>query len=203
VEKIGETESVSGAFSFRPASDRRFFVAFVFLLVGISSLCAQQAKPGEYAVKAAYLYNFARFVDWPPGAAAPRESSFSICVLGQDPFGQALNTVLAGEAVDGKPVVARRIYRPQEAAGCRILFISASEEDRLKDILAALANSSVLTVSDIPQFSRRGGMIEFVLDGKKVRFEVNLTATQDAGLNLSSELLKVAMNVRRNSQPGD
>jgi hypothetical protein len=86
---------------------------------------------------------------------------------------------------------------------CRIAFISTSEENRLKDVLEALDKAAVLTVSDIPQFSTRGGAIQFVLDGKKIRFEVNLTNATDAGLTLSSELLKVATAVRRNSPSGD
>jgi hypothetical protein len=135
-------------------------------------------------------------VEWP--AAAAKEDSFAICVLGQDPFGQALDATLAGEAIEGKPVVARRISNPVDSVNCRILFISASEAIRLKEILAAIDKSAALTVSDMPEFSRRGGMIQFVLDGSRVRFEVNLSTARDAGLTLSSELLKVAVEVRRN-----
>ncbi len=86
---------------------------------------------------------------------------------------------------------------------CRILFISSSEESQLKQILGALEGTSVLTVSDLPQFSQRGGMVQFVLDGKKVRFEVNLTPVEHAHLAMSSELLKVAVNLRRNNRLGD
>jgi hypothetical protein len=93
--------------------------------------------------------------------------------------------------------------RPQDAVIYRILFISLSEDGQLKDVLTALDKTSVLTVSDIPDFSQRGGMIEFVLVGTRIRFEVNLTTTQHAGLTVSSELLKVAITVRRDSQPGD
>jgi hypothetical protein len=167
-----------------------------------SNALAQGAKPKEYEVKATYLYNFARFVDW-PASATLKDDPFAICVLGQDPFGPALDAVLAGETIDGKAVVAKRIARPQEAASCRVLYISSSEDRRIKVILATLDKMDVLTVSDIPEFSRHGGMIEFVLDGNKIRFEVNLASAEGAGLSLSSELLKVATIVRRNSQPGD
>lgn len=153
-------------------------------------------------MKATYLYNFARFTEWPAGAAANGDS-FAICILGRDPFGGALDSTLAGETIDGKPVLAKRISQPQESAGCRIVFISGSEEARLKEILAAIDKSSVLTVSDMPQFSRRGGMIQFVLEGSRVRFEVNLTNAQNAGLTLSSELLKVSVAVRRNIREGN
>lgn len=160
------------------------------------ALRAQRPAATEYQVKAAYLYNFGRFVEWPEKVEATREASFVICVLGQDPFGTALDATLDHQTVDGKRVLARRIAGPQEAPGCRILFISASEEKHLKDVLAALPAGSILTVSDIAGFSRRGGMIEFVIEGARVRFEVNLKIAEGAGLVLSSELLKVAAAVR-------
>ncbi len=163
----------------------------------------QHAKPTEYEVKATYLYNFSRFVEWPAKVARAQGDSFAICVLGQDPFGPALNAILADETVAGKSVVAKAIPAPQEAENCRVLFISSSEGSRLKQILAALGDASVLTVSDLPDFTRRGGMVQFVLEGNRVRFEVNLATAKRAGLTLSSELLKVATNVRRTAQPGD
>jgi hypothetical protein len=162
-----------------------------------------QSKPSEYQVKAAYLYNFGKFIEWPTTVAVAKGDAFSICVLGQDPFGPALNTTLADGSVNGQNVVARRIPSPQEAVSCRILFISSSEGDRLKQILAILGDASVLTVSDLPQFSQRGGMVQFVLDGNRVRFEVNLTPVERAHLAMSSQLLKVAVNLRRSDRLGD
>jgi hypothetical protein len=172
-------------------------------LIVAPSMQGQHAKPTEYEVKATYLYNFSRFVEWPARAARAQGDSFAICVLGQDPFGPALNAILADETVAGKSVIAKAIPAPQDAANCRVLFISSSEGSRLKQILAALGDASVLTVSDLPEFTRRGGMVQFVLEGNRVRFEVNLATAEHAGLTLSSELLKVATNVRRNGQPGD
>jgi uncharacterized protein DUF4154 len=163
----------------------------------------EAAAPTEYEVKAAYLYNFGRFVQWPAKATALRGDSFSICVLGEDPFGPILNATIAGETIDGKNVVAKQISAPQQAANCRILFISSSEDRRLKEILAELDKASVLTVGDMPQFARRGGMVQFVLDGNKVRFEVNLPSAERAGLTLSSQLLKLAVSIRKSPQPGD
>jgi hypothetical protein len=164
---------------------------------------AQQAAPTEYQVKAAYLYNFGKFVDWSAASTAAKRDGFQICVLGQDPFGPALDAALARQSIEGKSVMARRIMKPQDAAGCRILFISSSEDRQLKSIFSVLDGSGVLTVSDIPQFSQRGGMIEFTLEGNRVRFEVNLAPAEAAGLTLSSELLKVAVAVRRNTSSGD
>ncbi len=178
-------------------------LAIALVLVGASCLNAQQSKPTEYQVKAAYLYNFGRFVKWPPGLAAGKGDSFPVCVLGRDPFGSILDSTLAGEALEGKPVVIRRIARPQDAADCRILFVSSTEENHLKEILSAIDQAGVLTVSDIPGFSRRGGMIQFVVEGDRIRFEINLATAESAKLVLSSELLKVAAAVRRNARSGD
>jgi hypothetical protein len=177
-------------------------VASVWALAGVSILHSQQSKPAEYEVKAAYLYNFGRFVEWPAKVASDKGKSFSICVLGQDPFGRILDKALSGETIDGKHVVAKRITKPLEAVDCRILFISSSEEKQLNDTLVILQKSDVLTVSDIPEFSRHGGMIQFIREGNRVRFEINLTAAENAGLTLRSELLKVAVTVRKNPQPG-
>ena len=133
----------------------------------------------------------------------PQIRSFNICVVGQDHFGAALNNTLADETIAGKKVAVKRIQMPQEAENCQILFISGSEENQLKQILTVLKGSSVLTVSDMPQFSRQGGMVQFILDGSRVRFEINLASAQRAGLTFSSELLKLAVNVRNNSAWGD
>jgi hypothetical protein len=178
-------------------------VAIAWALVGFPITQGQHSKPTEYEVKAIYLYNFARFVEWPAKALPAQDGSFTICVLGQDPFGPALNASLADEAIDGKSVVAKRISAAQDAVSCRVLFISSSEDPRLNQILAALDDTSVLTVSDIPHFTRRGGMVQFILEGNRVRFAVNLTPTEHAGLTLSSELLKLAVTVRSNARPGD
>jgi hypothetical protein len=174
--------------------------AGVFLV--LSGLRAQEPKPTEYHVKATYLYNFAQFVQWPPNASAVQSDSFSICVLGQDPFHSILDAALRGETIDGRSVVARRISTPREAAICRILFITSSEDDRLKQILETLGQAGVLTVSDMPYFVQRGGMIQFTREGNRIRFAVNLTNAEVGGLTLSSELLKVAVTVRRSPQPG-
>lgn len=174
-------------------------IAFALTFFAATGLFAQQPKPNEYQVKATYLYNFGRFIKWPGTVPGGKGDSFSVCVLGQDPFGSILDSTLAGETLDDKPVVLRRISKPQGAGECRILFISSTEEKRLKEILGSLDEAGVLTVSDMPGFARRGGMIQFVLEGDKVRFEINLASAESARLVLSSELLKVAASVKRNS----
>jgi hypothetical protein len=176
------------------------FVALSLLPVAGSQLQAQPAKAPDYEVKAAYLFNFSRFVTWPPATPA-QGNLFSVCVLGSDPFGRALRNTLAGESVDGKSVVARTIRNPQDALGCRILFLSASEDSRVPAILEGLGQAGVLTVSDVPSFIARGGMIQFVYEGRNVRFEVNLTAAERAGLALSADLLRVAVKVTKTPAP--
>jgi hypothetical protein len=169
-------------------------VLAVSLLVPQSGY-AQDPKPTEYEVEAAYLSNFGRFVDWQL-KPAPGEA-FNVCVLGPDPFGTLLDNALKGEQIGNTQLVARRLSGAEEISSCRILFISSMRENQLPAILAALGTSNVLTASDMPDFTRRGGMIQFVIEGKRVRFEINLNAAQRAGLSLSSQLLKLAVAVRR------
>ncbi len=158
---------------------------------------ADHPKPSEYDVKAAYLLNFGKFVQWPSLAEQNGGShSFFLCVLGRDPFGPVLDATLAGETISGKNVISKHIATPQDAGGCQVLFISTSEEGRVNDILHSLSGTPILTVSDLPRFSSQGGMIQFVMEQDRVRFEVNLMAAQQAGLSLSSQLLKVAVHVR-------
>ena len=183
------------------------FVRLLFRAVFCSPLCllflslfcvrfsyAQQPHPTESQVKAAYLYNFGKFVTW-PGNTAGSSTSFDICVLGKDPFGVILDSTVAGGNIEEKQVKAKKISSLQQSDHCRIVFISSSERARLKDILASAKNGGALTVSDMPHFAEDGGMIQFVPQENKIRFEVNLPAAQDAGLVLRSELLKVATRV--------
>lgn len=151
------------------------------------------ATPTDVEVKAAYLYKFGGFVAWPNPAP---NGTFAICILGHDVFGPVLDKTIQGESMNGKPLAVRRISSPEQASQCRILFISPSEQDRLRDVLVVLKNLPVLTVSDMPRFVDRGGMIQFVLEDERVRFEVNLASAQHAGLTLSSQLLKVATAVQ-------
>jgi hypothetical protein len=172
-----------------------------WMVVGVPLLHAQKSAPTENEVKSAYLYNFGKFVDWPDKVKDAGEF-FPICVLGDDTFGSTLETTIARESINGKQVLVKRVAKPQEAVYCRILFISSSQKSRLKEILTELDITSVLTVSDMPEFTSRGGMIQFVVEANKVRFEVNLTNAERTGLTLSSQLLKVATSVKRSNQPG-
>lgn len=175
----------------------------VALLFGLSGVCFAESKPNEYQVKAAYLYNFGKFVNWPAGFTVADNDSFAICIIGEDPFGPAMNSIVAGEKIGGKPVQIRHISKKQDAASCRVLFISSSEDSRVREILTDFAPVNVLTVSDMPNFVARGGIIQFVVLDNKIRFEVNLSAAERSNLNLSSELLKVAVAVHRTPESGN
>lgn len=177
-------------------------LVLVVALASVGTIVHAQPTPTEYQVKAAYLFNFGRFIEWPAKPAPSSSDDFTVCVLGQDPFGETLDRAIAGASIGGRRVLARRIATADELGGCQIVFISASEERQLGTIVNAVSKSAVLTVSDMPNFTRRGGMIQFVTEGNRVRFEVNLTPAEQAGLTVSSDLLKVAVGVRRFGRPG-
>jgi len=167
-------------------------VALVLLSCLVS--LAQSSRHSESQVEAAYLYNFGKFVTWPSDRVTTSEA-FSICVLGKDPFGSVLDETVSGEQIDGKKVAILRITRVPEIRSCNILFVSPSEEKRLRLIFLEAERMHVLTVSDIPHFAERGGTIGLVNESDRIRFEVNRTRAEECHLGLSSELLKVATKV--------
>jgi YfiR/HmsC-like len=180
----------------RPGKLRRYSVGALvisLLFLTLPGVKFQAYATTEYEVEAAYLYNLGLFVRWP--ATPGGNPLFPICVIGMDPFGKVLDTAVAGETIQGKNVIARRVANPEQALGCRILFISSSEETDLKQILITIGKNNVLTVSDMPEFAARGGIIHFVTENSRVRFEINLAAAEHAGLSLSSQLLKLAIRV--------
>ena len=158
----------------------------------------EKARPTQYDVEAAYLFDFGKFIAWPPAPEA--DAPFLICIIGDDPFGPVLDRTVAGESLRGRSVQDKRVLRPQDAIGCSILYISGSESSRLSKILSVLQEAPVLTVSDIPDFVRQGGMIQFVVREGRVRFEVNLASAHRSSLTMSSELLKVALEVVRGGE---
>lgn len=163
---------------------------------------AQTSKPTQYDVEAAYLCQFPKFVQW-PGPVSPAGKSFPICVIGHDPFGHILEDAARGEQIQGLPLEARKITSAREAGGCRILFVGSSEAGEVAAVLSALRRAPVLTVSDMPDFTLRGGVIQFELIGSRVRFRINLSNAERAGITLSSQLLKVAVSVERDRHSMD
>lgn len=146
----------------------------------------------EYQLKAALIYNFARFIEW-PDQVAPGDA-FIICVLGQDPFGLALEA-LQRKTVKDKPIQIKRFPTLDELERCHILFVSASESDNLPAIFGAVSGDSVLTVGDTDVFAQAGGVINLVNRKSRVRFQINIGAGHDSGLHISSQLLRLAETV--------
>jgi len=161
-----------------------------------------QPHASEYAVKAAYLFNFGKFVRFAPSDAVNDRRSFDICIVGNDPLGSTLDDLTANEHLDSKPVRVLRVKVASDARTCAIAYISAAEGNRLDADLEALRGHEVLTVSDVPEFLQHGGMVQFVTAEKHVRFAVNLDAVRKAQISLSSELLKVASSVTGNASEG-
>ncbi len=168
-------------------STRRRFAVVLLLLLLHAAAPAGGPEP-EYRVKAAILCNIARFVRWP----AAEGNSTDICILGEDPFGGALDDATRGRQIDGRAVVLRRYHDPEDLTGCHILFIAGSESRRVEQIVRRVAPFPTLTISEIPRFTSRGGMVNFVLSGGRVNLEINLAAARRARIEISSQLLALA-----------
>jgi hypothetical protein len=164
-------------------------------MLGLLVVPARAASPPslEYAVKASYLYKFAPFVGWPARAFADSRSSFRICVAGEDPFGSVLDQVVRGQRVDGHPVVVQRLAVAGRGMGCHILFAGRSDRQSPAEMLKAVGDEPVLTVTDKSR-GTSGGMIEFVMQGGRVRFSVDGAAALANGLPISSKLLQLAVS---------
>ncbi len=164
----------------------------VLLLLGAPLMATASAQtPTEYQVKAAFLYNFAKFIQWPSDAQAD-EGAFVITILGRDPFGSALDDTLQGKTIDNRKISLRRVSRPEDVGSSRILFVGDSERDRLAQILKQIGTRAVLTVGEMNQFAERGGVIRFKMDQDRIRFEINVAAAERSRLRISSQLLKLA-----------
>jgi hypothetical protein len=155
---------------------------------------AQESQPSEYQVKAAFLFNFAKFVEWPPGSFAGAKSPMVIGILGDNPFGGDLEQTIQNKTINNRLIVVKPAHSLAEATNCQVLFISASEKQRLPEIFGGLRGTSVLTVSETDGFTGAGGMINFVWEGKKVRFEINNDAAKKANLKINSKLLGLAFH---------
>jgi hypothetical protein len=153
---------------------------------------AEDSKVSEYQLKAAFLFNFAKFVEWPPEAFT-ESSPFVIGILGENPFGADLERTLRDQTVNKHRLEIKELRSPLEATNCHILFISTSEKMRLPKIFESLGEAKVLTVGETDRFTETGGMINFVLERNKIRFQINNEAAKSAGLKISSKLLSLAL----------
>jgi hypothetical protein len=162
---------------------------------GVLYAYAQASSASEYQVKAAFVYNFAKFVDWPPTVFANAQAPLNLCIVGIDPFGAALEAIKDKTIKDRKLVVQYKSRR-ENLDSCQSAFISASEREALALILGPLQDTPILTVSDVDGFLEAGGMINLITVANKIRFEVNLDAVRRAGLTISAQLLKLAAAVK-------
>ena len=164
------------------------------LLLGLTWLLpgtaqAQSVNIREYQIKAAFLFNFLQFVKWPPATFTTPNAPLKIGILGDDPFGSALDDTVEGEAIGGHRLMVVRSPRVEELEDCQLVFVCSSESDHVDEILAELGSKPILTVGEVEGFARKGGDIDFYLVGERVRFEINPQSARRCGLQISSQLL--------------
>ncbi len=161
------------------------------------ALCAADEPSPEYKVKAAFIYNFAKFIEWPAGHFSSDDAPFVIAVVGPDPFNGALEQAVSGKKVGTHPVQIRHFDSADEIGNCEILFVAAEDDASQTKIMAKIAGKAVLTVGDSDHFDSNGGSVRFFTDENKMRFEINTDATDNSGLKISSKLLKLARIFRK------
>jgi hypothetical protein len=190
------------AYGFRQGRVRRlgsrFAAAALALLISIGGtgwVSAQTNPTSEYQVKAAFLFHFAQFVDWPPEAFKNAASPLTYCTAGEDSFHGALDASLNGKMIGARPVRVIHFRQVQEIQGCQIVFLGTPEKKLISGMLANLRASPILTVGESEDFVQGGGMIGFFLEDNKVRFDINLDAAERAKLKISARLLALAKTV--------
>lgn len=164
-----------------------------WLLLSLPSLVASETSIGEYSLKAAFIYNFSKFVEWPESALRGKRE-FCIATLGRTPLDREL-AALSGKNVQGRSIVFRRLSSLDEAAQCQVLFISRSELAKLDGILDALGDAPVLTIAESDDFCKRGGMLSLEKESGKIVFDVNFRETLRSKLKPNSQLLKLARKI--------
>jgi hypothetical protein len=189
--RAGGAEPVKRSFAF---NQRNLTCQLTVLALSatIGYVRAETPLADEYPVKAAFLLNFAKFVEWPAVAFKGPEDPITICVLGQNPFGTALEDVVRDKTVANRAFVVRGVLNTQQAGNCQIVFVSASERKRFRFLLDGLKGRSILTVGEGDDFTASGGIINFKLKDARVRIEIDAAAADRAGLRISSKLLSLA-----------
>jgi hypothetical protein len=167
------------------------------IVLGATFVAGLQGQVNEYQVKAFFLYNFARYVEWPAQSFKTANDPIVICILGQNPFGNALEQATTEKVIEGRPFVVREVASIQQPCNCHILFVNSSERKRFRATAATLKGSGVLTVGETQGFTADGGVINFKLEDGKVRFEINVDAAGQEHLHISSKLLSLAQIVKK------
>jgi hypothetical protein len=200
---IGDRRQLAG--SLQAARCRPQFCSIA--LAGLLSLAAVTPTRGqdnpsiEYQVKAAFVFNFAKFVEWPSDTFKSENASIIICVFGHDSFGSALDEIIRGQAINNRAVAARRISELPDLKSCQLVFVSSVEDKHLPEILGSLKGMSALVIGQGEGFAERGGGIQFFLEANKLRFAVNVDAIHRARLTVSSKLLALAKIVHDQDHP--
>ena len=169
-------------------------------LLASAHRCFSQTPGYEYQVKAAFLFNFAKFVEWPNQAFPRADTSFTICLAG-DPFQGAVEQTIEGERLEGRALVVRRVAPGDSVRECHLLYVSQSEARRAPEIISAARNLPILTVGEPDDFINAGGMIRFTESGHRIKFQINPDAAERASLRVSSKLLRLA-DIARPRRPG-
>ena len=167
-------------------------IAAVLALLPVTLAGADRISAGEYQLKAVFLFNFTKFVEWPPQAFANAHDPFTICVAGANPFGSLLDDATGGKTVGTRPIAVHVVSNPQDARKCQIVFFPAAERKQERGLLEELQGSSVLTVGEADDFTAQGGIVQFRLIDTHIHLEIIPEAARRANLRISSKLLSLA-----------
>lgn len=170
----------------------KIFFIILFIYKTDSQLCAQVNTAYGYEVKAAFLYNFTKFITWPEEAFTGESDPFIIGILGPDPFNNYLNDIIRGESVGRHPIEVKIFDNLSEITNCQMLYINSDNDENIRQALQMLKNKNVLTVSEYVFFSRLGGHVKFYNENNKIKFQVNPGAVKNSRLTISSKLLNLA-----------
>jgi hypothetical protein len=176
-------------------------LALLIAVADVIPILAQVNPSVEYQVKAAFLYNFVKFVEWPPDTFQSETSPITLCVFRYDPFGNALGEVIAGQTLNNRRLLVQRINTLPDLKACQLIFVSDREDKYLPEILNSLEGASVLVVGESENFAEHHGGIQFFLENKQLHFAINVDAIQRARLKVSSKLLAIARIVHDEPHP--
>lgn len=172
------------------------YKSILLLVYGALFFSAQTSTTREYQIKAAFLFNFTQFVEWPAGSFPTIQSRAVIGILGANPFGNYLEETIAGESINKHPLVIQHFNSVDDITNCQVLFINIQDKDQLQTIIEKLKGKNILTISDANGFSKLGGMIRLYTKNDKINIQVNLEAAKAEDLIISSKLLKLAEIVK-------
>ena len=172
---------------------QKLTIVFLMILSFALAVGTSDAEtPQEFKVKASYLLNIPMFADWPASAAGYQ--SFKVCIIGETPLHDVLET-MKGRKIKNRPVAIVTVQEISQSDGCQVLFIAASERYRLQRILPEAHRHGIMTISDIRDFTKHGGMVSLLSINNKITYDLNLVSARSAGISFSSQILKLANDV--------